>query len=99
MRWAIVFAAVVMAVPAFAQENPALITELNVEQAEKLIASNADYLKFFSLTSLSPDVAKILAKFDGELYLDHLPTISVEAAVAFSDRDGKLSLAGLTEVT
>jgi len=87
---------------AFAQES------LTPEQAVKLIAGRkgGGPLKLNELKSLSPEVATVLAGYEGELSLNGLETLSPEVAAALARHPASarfaiadISLNGLTRLT
>ena len=95
MRWAIVAAAMAIAVPAFGQIVLDHHEELSVEQARQLVERNEGKKIFLFVTTLPFDVAETVAKHVGELSLDFVTTISVEATEALAKHKGRLSLRGL----
>jgi hypothetical protein len=62
-----------------------------VELAEKLVASDVrDWLELNSLTSISPEAARSLAKHKGTLELNALTAVSDEVAEALATHEGEV---------
>ncbi|MEN9634328.1 MAG: hypothetical protein RL077_2732 [Verrucomicrobiota bacterium] len=74
-------------------------TTLSVEQAKILAQDTSGRLQLDRLTTLSPEVAKELARFDGWLMLDGLTNVSDETAKALASHVGELSLNGLPSLS
>ena len=85
MRWAIVAAAMAMAVPAFGQIVLDHHEELSVEQARQLVEKNERALHLW-VTTLPLDVATVFSTYEGDLSLDFLTTISATATSGPSAR-------------
>ena len=92
-----VLAGVVLSAPVQAREvRP--IESLTPEEARRLLP--AGELALDGLTTLSAEVAEVLAESRSELHLDGLTTLSVEAAAALARHAGPvLSLDGLTTLS
>lgn len=81
-------------------QPPNEITQLNLEQAEQLVRDHCgDALYLDSLTTLSDDVARVLAKHNGNLYLAGLSSLSDEVAKALAQHMGCLYLTGLSTLS
>jgi len=80
----------------FADESQETGRTLTPEQAQEAIRDAADHLSLGHVSSLTPEVAAILAKHKGELSLDGLETLSVDAAKALARHDGRLHLDGIS---
>jgi hypothetical protein len=74
-------------------------TTLSVEQAKILARDTSGRLQLDRLTTLSPEAAKELARFNGWLMLDGLTNVSDETAKALASRFGELSLNGLRSLS
>ncbi len=57
------------------------------------------FIDFSGLQTISPEVARVLAKTDGGLCLNGLTTITPEVAEALAKHEGELQLDGLTTIT
>ena len=85
--------------------NTREIETLTVEQAETLVGREQWSLYLDGLTTLSPDVAKILAQVKGQISLNGLTTLSKETAkelaapIQEQHRSRSLSLNGLSTLT
>ena len=77
----------------------ASIRTITVEDAKRLSQDRSGTLLLDGLTTLSPEAARELAKYDGWLSLNGLKEISDEAAVALGQHKGVLHLNGLTKVS
>ena len=101
MRWAVAVVLLVMAVPAFGQDNTDILKKLSVEQARTLVATDGrgNPLSLKGLTTLTPEVAEALAKHKGRLSLNGLTTLSPEVAEALATHNGELLLDGLTTLS
>jgi hypothetical protein len=75
------------------------IKELTVEDAKRLAQDKSGRLLLNGLTTLSPEAAKELARFDGWLSLNGLKSLSKEAAEALATHKGPLHLDGLTAIS
>ena len=74
-------------------------TTLSVEQARQLAQEKSGRLQLDRLTTLSPEAARELAKFDGWLSLNGLTSFSNESAEALAQHKGPLHLNGLTKLS
>lgn len=72
---------------------------LRVEQAKALAFWSSSYRARVGITTITPEVAKALAKHEGELWFDGLTTITPEVAEALAKHKGGLALDGLTTLT
>ena len=71
---------------------------ISVQTAERLVQTE-DILNLSTLTILTPDAARILGQFKGELWLDRLPSISDEVATGLSKHVGYLNLDGVERLS
>jgi mono/diheme cytochrome c family protein len=74
-------------------------TTLSVEQAKILAQDTSGRLQLDRLTTLTPEAAKELARFDGWLSLNGLTSISKETAETIARHRGVLHLNGLTKLS
>ena len=89
---------VLLGAPAHAEQKDGGTT-LSVEQAKLLAQGTSGRLQLDRLTTLSPEAAKELARFDGWLSLNGLTSISKETAEAIAQHRGVLHLNGLTKLS
>ncbi len=75
------------------------IKHLSVEDAKRLAHDKSGRILLDGLTSLSPEVATELARYEGWLSLSGLTAISDEAAAALGQHKGALHLNGLTSIS
>jgi hypothetical protein len=89
-------------------KNPNVLETLTVEQATALARSwgvcktgrcGPPRLALDRLTTLSEEVARAIARFNGYLSFDGLTALSDEAARALAQHEGVLSLGGLTTLS
>ena len=105
MRWEIL-GTLILAVGtsiAWADELPSdtnSIQTLTVEQAEELVGrdSSGSLLELNGLKTLTPEIARTLAKHLGPLRLNGLGTISVETEKALAQHQGELQCRGLASL-
>lgn len=74
-------------------------TELSVENAKRLAQDKSGCLLLNGLTTLSPEAAKELARYDGWLSLNGLTSLAKESAEALGQHRGPLHLNGLTKLS
>ncbi|MBM3997685.1 MAG: DUF1588 domain-containing protein [Planctomycetes bacterium] len=74
------------------------LKELSAEDARRLAQDRSGRLLLNGLTTLSPEAAKELARFDGWLSLNGLASLSDEVADALGQHKGHLHLDGLTKI-
>ena len=67
--------------------------------ARALVERQQPFLDLRGLTSITPDVARILAKTQGGLWLNGLTSITLDVARALAKHQGVLQLKGLTSIT
>jgi len=82
----------------FADESQEKERTLTPEQAQEAIRDAAETLSFEHVTSLTPEVAAILAKHKGELALYGLEVLSADAAKALAKHDGRLNLKSISSL-
>ncbi|MBM3972403.1 MAG: DUF1588 domain-containing protein, partial [Planctomycetes bacterium] len=99
LNLACVFCLAVMCVETLRGEDTNQLQQLTVEQAQKLAQDKSGRLGLDGLKSLSPDVAKELAKHEGWLSLNGLTEISDAAAASLGQRKGDLHLNGLAKIS
>ncbi len=85
----------------FSNEDTKKITTITEEIAEIIIKKEGEFISLDGLKSLSDQVAKILAKYEGYIEFENLSSLSDSAAEDFSRQKGtiyfgSLNLAGLT---
>ena len=86
--------------PAFGRAaEPDRSNELSVDEARRLAQDRSGRLLLDALTTLSPEAAKELARFDGWLSLNGLTSLSDESAGALGQHKGPLHLNGLTKLS
>jgi mono/diheme cytochrome c family protein len=74
-------------------------TTLSTEQAKLLAQDKSGRLLLNRLTTVSPEAAKELARFDGWLSLNGLASLSKETAEALAQHKGPIHLNGLTKLS
>jgi mono/diheme cytochrome c family protein len=95
--YSICFLAVTMG--ALRADETQTLPQLSVETAQRLAKENSGRLSLDELKTLSPEVAKVLAKHEGWLSLNGLTEISDEAAAALGQHKGDLHLNGLVRIS
>ena len=86
--------------PAFGRAaEPDRIKGLGVEEARRLAQDRSGRLLLDGLTTLPPEAARELAKYDGWLSLNGLTSLANESAEALGQHKGPLHLNGLTKLT
>jgi hypothetical protein len=90
-------------IKAFAGHNAGLsfpkIVALSPDQARILAGYEGSRLSLNGLPTVSPEVAKALADYKGELHLNGAKELSADAAAALAGRKGAIHLGGLTSLT
>ena len=103
MHWSMVAIALLFCSAAQAYDwtiAPEDIESLTKAEAQSLVSKRKGRLILSGLTSVSPEVAKVLAQYKGSLELDSLTTISPKVAEALATHRGDgLSLDGLTDIS
>ncbi|MFM7072178.1 MAG: DUF1588 domain-containing protein, partial [Planctomycetota bacterium] len=80
-------------------ESPRQWNTLSIEDAQRLAQDKRGGLNLSSVTTLSPEVAKELAKLDGWLWLNGITALTNESAAALAQHKGMLHLNGLTNLS
>ena len=72
---------------------------LGVEQATKLVKTHSGVLQLNGLTSVTPTVAGILARYRGVIFLNGLLSVPVQVATRLARHRGPLYLGGIQDLT
>lgn len=72
---------------------------LGVEQATKLVKTHTGVLQLNGLTSITPTVAGILARYRGVIFLNGLLAVPVQVATRLARHRGPLYLGGIQDIT
>ncbi len=72
---------------------------LGVEQATKLVKTHTGVLQLNGLTSITPTVAGVLARYKGVIFLNGLLSVPVQVATRLARHRGPIYLGGIQEIT
>ena len=75
------------------------ITVLRVEQATSLVKNHSGILQLNGLTSITPTVAGILARYRGVIFLNGLLSVPVQVATRLAKHRGPLYLGSIEDIT
>ena len=75
------------------------ITVLRVEQATSLVKNHSGVLQLNGLTSITPTVAGILARYRGVIFLNGLLSVPVQVATRLAKHRGPLYLGSIEDIT
>ena len=79
--------------------NTNIITVLRVEQATNLVKAHHGVLQLNGLTSITPTVAGVLARYRGVLFLNGLLTLPLQVATRLARHRGPLYLGSVQDLT
>ncbi len=75
------------------------MTVLRVEQATNLVKNHHGVLQLNGLTSITPTVAGILARYSGVIFLNGLLSVPVQVATRLAKHRGPLYLGSVEDIT
>ena len=75
------------------------IKMLRVEQAKELVKTHSGVLQLNGLTSITPTVAGILARYRGVIFLNGLLSVPVQVATRLARHRGPLYLGSIQDIS